>query len=267
MLSIDFLGKNSFNDFGLYIAETPNIPMPQRRVTYDTIPGRNGTLTEDEETYDDITIAVTFNVKSYDIISLSDKVKAWLSGGQGSLTFSDDPECYYVAECVNKFDIARTMRVLGKFPVVFNCKPFKKAIDDTSYIILDQCVSRAGSAINPLSSYNFTGGAALANNVPARLNDTKQTAINNPGTVESEPIIDIVGSGDISVTLSDSTFSLQNLDDYVTINSEMVDAYKDTALRNNIMVGDFPKLPCGSNTVSWSGAVASINIQCNSNWI
>lgn len=266
-LSINFLGKDSYDDFGLYVAETPSIAMPERRVTYDTIPGRNGTLTEDEGTYDDITISVTFNVKSNDIIDLSNRVKAWLAGGQGNLVFSDDPEYYYVAECVNKFDIARTMQVLGKFPVVFNCKPFKKSLDDTKYILLDQCVSRAGSVINPLSSYNFTGGTALANNAPVQLNTVKQALINNPGTVDSEPILNIVGSEDISVTLGSSTFSLQGLDDYVTVNTEVQDAYKDTQLRNNIMVGDFPTLSIGESNISWSGNVNRIEIQCNSNWI
>lgn len=267
MLSIDFLDKNSYRDFGLSIAEPPNIPMPQRRVTYVTVPGKNGTLTEDEETYDDITITVTFNVKSYDIINLSNRVKAWLAGGIGKLTFSDDSDYYYTAEVVNKFDIARTMRVLGKFPVVFNCKPFKKALEDDKYIILDQCISRAGNAISPLSAYNFTGGTALANNVPARLVDTKQVNINNPGTEKSEPIINLYGEGDISVAIGGSTFSLENLDDYVTVNAEMQDAYKDTALRNGIMIGDFPILPCGDNVVVWSGNVNRIEIQCNSNWI
>lgn len=266
-LSINFLGLDSFKDFGLYIAEPPSIPMPQRRVNYITVPGMNGTLTEDEETYDDITITVTFNVKSYDIISLSDKVKAWLSGGQGKLTFNDNSNYYYTAQCVNKFDIARTMMVLGKFPVVFNCKPFKQALDDDKYVILDQCVSRAGSTINPLATYNFTGGTALANNIPARIVDTKQIVINNPGTEKSEPITTIYGSGDISVTLGSSTFSFQGLDDYVTVDTPVKDAYKDTELRNGIMIGEFPILNTGESKVSWSGAVSRIDIQCNSNWI
>lgn len=266
-LSINFLGLNSFNDFGLYIAETPNIPMPQRRVNYITVPGMNGTVAEDDGKWDDITITVTFNVKSSNIINLSNRVKAWLVGGVGKLTFSDDHGYYYIAQVVNKFDIARTMRVLGKFPVVFNCKPFKKSIDDTNYIILDNCISRFGSVINPLNMYNFAGGTALSNNVPARIADTKQININNPGTVESDPILNIVGSGDISVALGSSTFSLFALDDYVTVDTPVKDAYKDTELRNNIMVGDFPTLSCGDINVSWSGAVSRIEIQCNSNWI
>lgn len=267
MTTITFLGKNSYDDFGLITTKTPSIPMPQRRVTYDTIPGRNGTLTEDEETYDDITITVDFSVISDNIPQIAGQIKAWLADGQGKLIFSNDPNYYYIAQVVNKFDIAQSIMILGEFTVVFNAKPFKKALDDTNYIILDQCVSRAGNVINPLSSYNFVGGTALANNTPVQLNTTKQVNINNPGTVDSAPILNIVGSGDISVTLGSSTFSLENLDDYVTVNTEMQNAYKDTALRNNIMIGDFPTLPCGDNAVSWSGAVASISIQCNSNWI
>lgn len=267
MTTINFLGLDSYNDFGLITTKTPSVPMPQRRVTYDTIPGRNGTLTEDEGTYDDITITVDFSVISDNIPLSAQQIKAWLAGGMGKLVVSNDSNYYYVAEVVNKFDIAQSIIVLGEFTVVFNAKPFKKAIDDMTYIILDNCINRAGSVINPLSSYNFAGGTALSNNAPVQLNTAKQVNINNPGTVESEPIINIAGQGDISVTLGSSTFSLENLDDYVEVNSEMQDAYKDTALRNNIMIGDFPTLNIGESNVSWSGAVTSISIQCNSNWI
>lgn len=268
MTTINFLGLDSYKDFGLITAKTPPIPMPQRRVTYETIPGRdNGTLTEDEKTYDDVTISVDFSVISDNVPLIASKIKAWLSGGQGKLILSNDPDYYYIAQCVNKFDIAQSIILLGEFTVVFDCKPLKKAVDDTKYMLLDQCVTRAGSIINPLSSYNFIGGTALANNVPARISDTKQVLIDNPGTVDSEPILNIVGSGDISVTLGSSTFSLLGLDDYVTVNSEIMDAYKDTELRNNIMIGDFPTLNIGESKVSWSGATSRIEISTNSNWI
>jgi len=267
MTTINFLGKNSYDDFGLITTKTPSIPMPQRRVVYETIPGRNGVLTEDEKTYDDVTISVDFSVISDNVPQISGQIKSWLAGGQGKLILSNDPDYYYIAQVVNKFDITQSIIVLGEFTVVFNCKPFKKAVDDTNYIILDNCISRAGSIINPLSSYNFTGGTALSNDTPARLIDTKQVNIFNPGTVESEPITTIYGSGDISVAIEGSTFSLLGLDDYVTVDTPAKDAYKGTELRNNIMVGDFPTLNIGESKVSWSGAVNRIEIQCNSNWI
>lgn len=267
MTTINFLGLDSYKDFGLITTKTPSIPMPQRRVTYETIPGRNGSLTEDEGTYDDITITVDFSVISDNIPLAAQQIKAWLAGGQGKLILSNDSDFYYIAQCVSKFDIAQSIMMLGEFTVVFNAKPFKKATDDSKYIILDNCISRAGNAINPLSTYNFTGGTALANNIPARIVDAKQVNIFNPGTEKSEPIINLYGTGDISVTLGSSTFSLENLDDYVTVNTEMHDAYKDTALRNGIMVGDFPILDIGESKVSWSGAISRIEIFTNSNWI
>lgn len=267
MTTIDFLGKNSYDDFGLITTKTPSIPMPQRRVTNVEIQGMNGTLTQDDGTYDDITITVDFSVISDNIPLAAQQIKAWLAGGQGKLIISSDSDYYYVAEVVNKFDIAQSIMTLGEFTVVFNAKPFKKSLDDINYVILDNCISRSGSVINPLQAYNFTGGTALANNAPVQLNTTKQVNINNPGTIDSEPIVNIAGEGDISVTLGSSTFSLENLDDYITVDTPAKDAYKDTQLRNNIMVGDFPTLNIGESKVSWSGAVASISIKCNSNWI
>lgn len=267
---ITFLGVNSYYDLGLHTTEPIAIPHPKRKVTQENIVGKNGSITFDEGAYEDIPITVKLAIVETTQEAFYNKinqVKAWLAGGQGQLIIATEPDKYYIAQCIDKFDITPLAEEFGQFPVMFTCKPVKKPLEDDKYIILDQCISRAGSIINPLQAYNFTGGTALSNNIPVRIIDAKQINIFNPGTVDSEPILNIVGSGDISVTLGSSTFSLLGLDDYVTVDTPVKDAYKDTALRNNIMVGDFPTLPCGSNTVSWSGAVSRIEIQCNSNWI
>ena len=47
-------------DYGIYIAEQPNIIKPAERVSYITIPGRSGSLTQlqGEDVYEDITLTV-----------------------------------------------------------------------------------------------------------------------------------------------------------------------------------------------------------------
>lgn len=266
MLSFNFRGKDSYKDFGILIQKKPSIPMPERRVQYETIPGRNGTLAVDDGTYDGITITVECGFVNSNVKQRANEIKAWLMGFLDKLIFSDEDDKYYEAQVVNKFDIAQSIITFGEFPVVFNCKPFKKAVDDDKYIILDSCISRSGSVINPLISYSFTGGTSLGNNVPVRIY-SQPIVFGNDGTVESDPIINIYGSGNTSVTLNGSTFSINNVDSYVTVDSELQDAYKDTQLKNNDMIGEFPILQCGDNKISWTGTVNKIEIQCKSNWI
>ncbi|MBQ6646991.1 MAG: hypothetical protein IJM56_09975, partial [Clostridia bacterium] len=56
---IGFKGVNS-KDVGLIVTEMPEITLPEERVTFTTIPGRSGTLTqrEGEDVFNDVTLPV-----------------------------------------------------------------------------------------------------------------------------------------------------------------------------------------------------------------
>jgi phage-related protein len=56
MLSFEFGGKDSFNDYGIVIEKRPTISSPKRRVNYIDIPGKSSSVRHDENTYEDITI-------------------------------------------------------------------------------------------------------------------------------------------------------------------------------------------------------------------
>lgn len=51
MLSFTFSGKDSYEDFGIYVEKRPNLPSPKRRVSYMDVPGRDSSLRYDEGTY------------------------------------------------------------------------------------------------------------------------------------------------------------------------------------------------------------------------
>jgi len=64
--------------------------------------------------------------------------------------------------------------------------------------------------------------------------------------------------------ISNSTaIALTNVVDYVTINSELMDAYKGTILKNNDMVGEFFELLPGDNIINWAGDVNKIEVTGN----
>jgi phage-related protein len=133
---------------------------------------------------------------------------------------------------VNKFDIAQTVETIGEFPIVFNCKPFKKSTFKDNFIITK----------NPY-------------------------IICNPGTFESSPRLDIYGTGNISITVNSNAFSITGLSDHITVDSELMDCHKDNELKNNQMTGDFPVFQPGDNIISWSGDISKIEVTPNWRWI
>lgn len=231
MLSFNFRGLNSYDDFGVVITKKPFIPMPERRVTYEDIPGRNGSLTVDDGTYMDITITVDCGFASNEFKEKANEIKAWLMGPPDKLIFSDEDDKYYEAQVVNKFDITQSINIIGEFPVVFNCKPFK-------YSVMSDIITI-----------------------------TEPDTIYNIGTIESEPIITIYGSGDVSITVNGNTFFINGLNEYVTVDSPIKNCYKNTELWNNKMQGEFPVLSVGDNQISWAGNIEKIEIIPNWRWI
>lgn len=93
--------------------------------------------------------------------------------------------------------------------------------------------------------------------------------VTNLGNVNSQPILQIVGSGVVTVTIGGRSFSYNFDTANVTIDSEAQDAYFGTIanLKNRRMTGDFPYLKPGVNTVSWTGTVTSITFTKVSKWL
>ena len=89
----------------------------------------------------------------------------------------------------------------------------------------------------------------------------------NIGTFESEPIITIFGTGNITLYVNNQNISLKEITDKIVIDSEMKNAYRDTASLNNKMSGNFPILSLGENEISWTGNVTKLEIQPNWRYI
>lgn len=267
MLSFTFRGKNSYKDFGILISKPFSIPVPERRVTYETIPGRHGTLTFDDGTYGDIALTIECAFVNDNYKSQANDIKAWLMGPSDKLILSDEDDKYYLAQVVNKFDITQSIRTFGEFPVVFNCKPFKYSVDDAFYVIFDEIVTRNSLALNPLGSYSYVNGGIINNNISVRQNDINSVVINNKSTIDSLPLFKIYGSGSITLTLNSKDIILSNVSEYVVVDSVLMDSYKDIELKNNDMIGEFPLLISGNNLITWSGTVSKIELQCNETFI
>jgi predicted phage tail component-like protein len=214
----------------LIITETPAIVAPERDISFTSIPGKSGDVISDNGRYKNIEkeYRVTAIADPFDMPLLAKKITAWLQSeaGYGLLSDTYDPNYFYYARYTGKISIADKMRLLGAATLKFYCKPFK---------------------------YSFEGQKAFS--------ITTAATVINPEGCEATPYIKITGSGDITLSINNASFAFVGVDEYIEVDSEMMIAFKGTALQNNkTLFTDFPKLSPGTNNISWTGAVASVEI-------
>lgn len=239
MLSFVFAGKDSHQDFGIIISKRPNLPAPKRRVSYIEVPGRDSSLRYDEGTYEDITLAVECTVKGESIMERLDAIKAWLfSAGESDLIFSFQPDRKYRAQAVNAIDFKQGFKIISQFVILFNCSPFKYAV----------------------------------NNTPVTITTGLGTTLLNQGTVASRPVIKVYCTGNGSFKINNREVTLEDVSaDSVILDSGLEEAYYfESGIMvnaNNQLSGEFPVLDTGNNTITFSGGVTKLEITPNWRWL
>ena len=211
---------------GIYVLEYPPIIIPEERVTFIDIPGRSGSLTtiEGEDVYNDITLSFKCIIRDTTNI---DAVIAFLHGA-GNLSYPIRPGGHYEARIVNQIPLEKILRgnPHRSFTVNFRCKPLFQ-IDGAEDITLT------------------TSGQFISNHY----------------SVASEPVITVNGSGDITLMVGQYIIHLEDVEDSITIDSRLQEAYSSDELQNGKMMGDFPKLVPGQNAISWTGDVTSVLVK------
>jgi len=81
--------------------------------------------------------------------------------------------------------------------------------------------------------------------------------------VYAEPVITVYGSGEITLMVGMTIVELDGITDSITLDTPLMEAYKDTISMNGCMSGDFPTLLPGKNAISWTGNVTKIVVQPN----
>lgn len=217
----------SSSDMGVLVNKLPPITKAPRDMEKIVIPGRDGHLTQDFETYG--STIKTVECTLWDIADI-DQVIAWLDGS-GEVIFSDQDDRKYQASIINKIPFSYFVQSIRKFIVIFDCQPFALMLD------------------NPLIML------------------TVQGSIYGAGTYKSKPLITVYGSGTIDLTVNSTVIHLTNVVEHVTIDSTLMDAYKGAVLKNGDMLGEFPELIIGENAISWVGTVTKVEITPNWRWL
>ena len=88
----------------------------------------------------------------------------------------------------------------------------------------------------------------------------------NPTAFDSKPYIKIYGSGTVRLMIQPegqgtSVWVLSGVDEYIEIDSELMNCFKDTTLKNDTVTGDgFPMLKPGTTTIACAGNVQRIEV-------
>ena len=231
MSSITWKGVSSDTITGLLICNLPPITKPKMRTEIITIDGVDGDIINDlgYESYDkEIQIGLTKNFNINEIINYFN--------GEGNLVLSNESDKYYKAKIINKIDYEKIFR-FRTATVTFHCQPFKYDVNEEA--------------------------------VEETITSQESITVTNLGYEQSKPVITLEGTGTVGLYINGfQIFSYEfDSDEKVVIDSEQQEAYLESKLKNRNMVGEFPLLISGENTITWSGTLTKIKIHPKSRWL
>lgn len=233
MNTITLNGISSTEICGLLIQELPPITRPKMRTQQTIVDGRSGDIITDlgYESYDR-----QFSVGLHGCFDI-DNVIAFFSG-KGEAIISNEPEKIYDYQFIEKVDYNRLLR-FKTAKIKMHVQPYKhSSVDGTVYKTL-------------------TGASGSFD-------------VYNVGNHSSAPTLDIVGSGVVTFTVGDKSFSVDLTNEpEVIVDTEKLEAYYGNVLKNRLVTGnlDHFRLDPGMNTINWSGSVTSVGISRYSRWI
>ncbi len=226
-----FNNKDSLKDLGIGVASLPSIPFSLEDIKEYKIQGRNGSLIRKYGTYQDRKIVFDLVVINYsDSAKAYNTISKWLYEIKDNKLFYDKEDVYFKVKNIS-IDGLQKQAFYGEglFKVTFIVEPFLYYKENQEIEI------------------------------------TSNTKIVSPEfAYDGVPEITILGTGDITLLINNKKVLLEKVENSITINSQLMECYKDKENLNYRMYGEFPILNNGENTIDISGNIEKIIIK--SNW-
>ena len=210
----------------------PIYTVPRRKQSAISVPGRNGDLLLQQQSYSNY-------IQAYDVYlsgprngskmpEVAQAVAAWLNvGGYQKLIDDYTPDSYRMAFFQGPMDLENTFNLYGRATIEFNCKP--------------QRFLNSGDTAQTIST---SGGT-----------------ITNPTAYNAKPLIAVYGSRAATLQVGEYVCKLSSIDESITLDSDTENAYKGTTnLNSKVTIPDFPELVPGANTITWTGGITSVEI-------
>ena len=195
---------------------------PEERKELITIDGRNGYLTRDYDCFSPISYEVQLNLYNREQVDVVKKIFR----GSGDLVLSRCPDVTYKATIVNSIDFERIMYERRTCVVTFELQPL----------------------------------AYINRKITFTIMETGKQEIINQYNAKAYPYMKIYGSGSGNLYFNNEIITFTNIDEYVELDSELEECYKDTSNCNKYMIGNFPVFNEGTNEVDYDGGITYIEI-------
>lgn len=228
-MGVIIFNNKSSADCRIQVAHPPGYAYPERDYTITHIPGRNGDIIQDNGCYKNVerTYEVSFDALNEDFATYANAVSAWLHSTTGYARLEDsyEPNYYRMATYQESNIFENLYNKAGTATIVFECKPqrFLKTGDNTITI-------------------------------------QNSLTIMNPTGFEAYPLFKVTGTSGV-LTVNGNSITFSSIDDFVMLDCELQDAYKENINKNSTISGTFPVLKTGSNTISWTGDIASVTMK------
>lgn len=222
-----YFNTNTSLDMHIYLEKYPSIPVANEDYEEVLVEGRSGSLIINKGTYPDKKIPLTFTLLHKDIYVKFDEIYEWLTNiVDNRLVCSRKDRCYRVKKVLFG-NIEKEFRTIGEFEVTFICEPFSEDLYQTVYEI---------------TTNNFK--------------------FNYDGNAPADTLIKVYGSGNVQLTIDRETMQINNVADYVEIDSNLLQVRnQDGTSKDDDTLGDFVLFTKGENTISYTGNVTKIVVE------
>ena len=213
-------GKINTNDYQLFIANKNQFDGGAKRTEVITVPGKNGTLSISDGTFENVKITYQMYGKGdirQNIAGLRDALGA--TSGYMRLADSMEPDVFMKARYSEPFTVKTSDKKNAALDIEFDCDPRK--------------FLKSGEKVRTV---------------------TNNMTLKNPTFTTAKPLIRVYGTG--TLTINSISVQITTANDYTDIDCEIEEAYKgSTNCNNNIVLtnGLYPVLTKGTNTISFTG--------------
>lgn len=208
-------------DEGIIIEKMPPLPKPKKKVNKISVPGRNGDVYQDEDAYESMIIQIQCALidEEKDVKELH----KWLDG-EGKLVLSTNPNCFYYANIINKIDFTNIVNQIHEFPLEIELQPICYGLEEKSFTITENTNIVISESSQPIFPY-----------------------------------IKVYGNGNITLTINNSSIILKDVEDYIELDCEEEEAFKNSINKNFFVECDeFPKFDLGENSIEFIGDVSKV---------
>lgn len=218
-----------FNDvhsdsLNIIVKEMPLVPRAERNMETLEIIGRNGNLHIDNNSYK--SREYTLDCICTDNEKIDDVCKTFV--GTHKLELSKYSDRYFNATIKNQIDFKTYFTYLNEFPLQFEIEPIAYSKNEIIETI------------------------------------TSNKTINVDGNVEVSPIIEVTGTG--TVTVNGYPFIVNESN--IVINCELMQCYNGNIAKNDkVVLDEFPVLKVGQNNIVLGTGITKVVIRYRKGWL